>query len=143
MRKDTEVKLVESDVIEGSDTEENSRDLVEEEDLRNIKDEGYLSSPHKSSLGVSSLIDPPNVREEKREEIDEIPPSMAPSGPCEPCAPRKKSNSSWTRDISMPQGWKLKRKGMKLLYKSRDGQIFKSRLEVFKHFLKDPQNKVQ
>ena len=133
---DTEVTPVESDsIIEGTDTEENTRDLVKEEDLSNNSDEGYLSSPHKFSLGVD-LIDPHTASEEQQLEIDEIPASsLVPiSGPS---APRKKSNSNWIRDISMPYGWKLKRKGMKLLYKSVDGKIFKSRLEVFKHFLKN------
>ena len=48
-----------------------------------------------------------------------------------------KTGTSWMNDISLKRGWKIRRKGMKLLYKSRDGQVFKSRLEVFKHFIED------
>ena len=91
------------------------------------------------------LIDPHKVSEEiqKEKEIDEIPASIVPSGPDRASAPRKKSSSKWIRDISMPLGWKLKRQGMKLLYKSVDGQIFKSRLEVFKHLLQDTQKIIE
>ena len=48
-----------------------------------------------------------------------------------------KRGTSWVNDVSLKRGWKIRRKGMKLLYKSRDGQLFQSRLEVFKHFIED------
>ena len=53
---------------------------------------------------------------------------------------KAQGGSNWMKDISLQRGWKLKRNGMKLVYKSKEGQIFKSRLEVFKHLLKDRQN---